>query len=168
MNPSDSHQESEPPVSDVDASPLTFWERLSRRVKYMVLGCCFCGAYLGRVNGLPGVVVGVAAGAVIGLCMGLVIGGYAWFLESPLKAAIRVGGLFGVTTGPFSLIRHLSKHGWGDLETTSIIALIVTGMATVVGALLGAFIAWLGGPIFREIIQEADQGDSPLKRRPWW
>jgi hypothetical protein len=168
MSSSNLHQESAPPSPDATEPPFSFRKRLIRRVKYMVIGCCFSGAYIGFwVDGLAGVAAGFAAGAVIGLCIGLVVGWYAWFLESPLKGAIRGGGLIAAITGPVSLIRKLVEQGSIEFEYALIVA-IVAGGAGVVGAILFAFLAWLAGPIFRVLVQEADQGDSPLKHRPWW
>jgi hypothetical protein len=168
MSSSNSHEEPEPTPSDANAPPLSFRKRLFRRVKYMVIGCCFSGAYIGFwVDGLAGIAAGFAAGAAIGLCIGLVVGWYAWFFESPLKGAIRGGGLLVVITGPLSLIRRLVEQGSIEFEYALIVA-IVAGGAGVAGAILFAFIAWLAGPIIRVLVQEADQGDSPLKHRPWW
>jgi hypothetical protein len=104
----------------------------------------------------------------MGVFLGFIVGGYAWVLESPLKGAIRGGGLLGATMGLLLLIGLLAKEGWDGLANAVNVALLSAGAGAVVGAALGAFLAWLAGPIFREMVQEADRGDSPSKRRPWW
>lgn len=168
MSSNDSGQEPATRSShDATASLPSFRRRLFRRVKYMVVGCCFCGIYLGvRIDGLSGAIIGLAAGVVIGLWVGLVLGGYAWFLESPLKGAVRVSGLVAATSSVASLISLWDKQV--SIEG-ALIAVIVIGVVGVgVGAPLGAFLGWLAGPIIRELVQEADRGDSPLKRRSIW
>jgi hypothetical protein len=133
-----------------------------------VAGWC-CGALVGRLfHGLPGVVVWGLAGVIIGVFLGFIVGGYAWVLESPLKGAIRGGGLLGATMGLLLLIGLLAKEGWDGLANAVNVALMSAGAGAVAGAALGAFLAWLAGPILREIVQEADRGESPRKRRPWW
>jgi hypothetical protein len=135
----------------------------------MVVACCVGGAILGlMVDGLAGAAAGTVVGAVLGAFLGVIIGGYAWVLESPLKGAIRGGGLLAATMGLLLLIGLLANQGWGELENALIVALMAAGIGAVTGGLLGAFVAWVAGPIFREMVQEVDRGDSPTKRRPWW
>jgi hypothetical protein len=135
----------------------------------MVVACFLIGAFLGlKLDGLAGATVWAAAGAILGVFLGTLIGGYAWVLESPLKGALRGGGLLAVTMGLLLLIGLLSNHGWGGLENALGVALQAAGIGGVLGGLLGALLAWLAGPIFREIVQEADRGEFLTKRWPWW
>jgi hypothetical protein len=169
MAKDDTTKETATPSSEAPPPSPGFTIRLLRRVIYMAVAGCFSGAILGRLfHGLPGVVVWGSAGAVLGAFLGLILGGYAWVLESPLKGAIRGGGLLGATMGLLLLIGLLAKEGWGGFANAVNVALVSAGAGAVAGAALGAFLAWLAGPIFREIVQEADRGDSPFKRRRWW
>ena len=161
MNLSESHQGPTPPPP--------FLKRLFRRVMYMAVAGCVSGAVLGRaVNGPAGAAVWAVAGAVIGVLLGVLVGGYAWVLESPLKGAIRGGGLFAATMGLLVLILLLSQQGWGGLGNALTVALMAAGMGALIGSLLGAFLAWVAGPVFRDIVRAADRGESPTKRPPWW
>lgn len=94
----------------------------------------------------------------------IILGGYAWVLKSPLKGAIRGGGLLAATMGLSLLIGLLVKPGRGGVENALNVALRAAGMGAVMGGLLGAFLAWIAGPILREMVQKMDQGDSPLRR----
>jgi hypothetical protein len=157
------------PSMEAPSSSPGFTKRLLRRVKYMALLGCFNGAILGGLfYDLPGVVVWGLAGGIIGVFLGMILGGYAWVLESPLKGAIRGGGLLGATIGLLALIGLLAKQGSDGFANAVNVALMAAAIGGVAGAALGVFLAWLAGPIFREIVQEADRGDSPFKRRPWW
>jgi hypothetical protein len=150
-------------------SPPSFPKRLFWRVRYMVVAGCFASAVFGgAVDGLAGAVVGAGIGVVLGVFLGVVMGGYAWVLESPLKGAIRGGGLLAATVGLLCLMGVLAKQGWGGLENALPVVLMVAGIGAVMGGLLGAFLAWVAGPIFTEMVQDADRGDSPFKRKPWW
>jgi hypothetical protein len=166
MSPSEPPQEPAAQLTDAPASRPSYAKRLWRRVMYMLAASCPIGAVLGQVvDGFAGAAIGLAAGAVVGVFLGVVIGGYAWVLESPLKGAIRGGGLFAATMGLLLLILLLANQGWGGWENALSVALMTAGMGAVVGALLGAILAWLAGDIFCEIVEQVDRGESPGGRR---
>src|SRR5438552_397906 len=125
MDPSESRHEPINKSPDAPTSPPSFPKRLLRRVMYMVTACLFSGALLGYlVDGLIGAVVWATAGAFIGIFLGVIVGAYAWVLETPLKGAIRGGGLFAATMGPLALIGGLAKQGWGGLANALAVALM--------------------------------------------
>jgi hypothetical protein len=81
--------------------------------------------------------------------------------------AFRGGVLLAATMGLLAVVGLLAKQGWSGLANAVNVALMAAGIGAVAGANLGAFLGWLAGPIFQEIVREADRGESPFKRHPW-
>jgi hypothetical protein len=168
MSPREPHPQPAPDAAG-PAAPPAFAKRLTRRVLYMTVAGCISGAVVGHAaGGRAGAAVGAATGAGMGVLLGVLIGGFAWVLESPAKRAVRGGGLLAAAMGLPLAIGVAATQGWGGWANALTVGLMAAGMGAAGGGLLGAFLAWLAGPIFREMVQDMDRGGSPRKRRPWW
>lgn len=122
----------------------------------------FAGALLGRAFGGPaGLLGGGAAGLVLGAFLGVAVGGFAWVLESPRKGAVRAAGLLAATMGALLLIGGLA-NGAAPADAAGVVVL-AAGMAGAAGAVLGAFLAWLTGPLIRSMVRDMDRGESPFR-----
>jgi hypothetical protein len=164
MNPSDPETLPAKTTSSAVPVPPSFPKRIYRRMRYMSVGCCLGGAAIGgAIDGIGGAIAWALIFALLGAAIGLIMGAYAWMLETPLKGAMRVGVLSAAVMGLPLFIALVANQGWDGLGNAVRVSLMAAAMGAVSGALLGAFIAWLAGPIFREIVQKMDRGDSPFQ-----
>ena len=94
---------------------------------------------------------------MLGTFSGAVLGGRAWFFDGPWKGALRCGAAFAALMGLIGLGLLASAPGWAGAGPA--LAVLLTGVAigSFAGAVLGAFLGWLGGPIFRESVEELDE-----------
>jgi hypothetical protein len=125
----------------------------------MASGGCVTGAIIGGlIDGTVGALAWGIVGVVVGALLGILMGGYAWVLESPLKGAVRTGGLMAAV-----MVLLLLVPAWrsgGNLSRLFPGALLTAAVGGVTGALMGAFLGWIAGPILREMVQKMDRGDS--------
>jgi hypothetical protein len=100
--------------------------------------------------------IGLVTGAVLGAYAGLVAGVLAWVFDGPWKGALRCGAGFAALMGLIGLgvvvVSGLGRAG--DDQAATVALGVASGGAG--GAVLGAFIVWLAGPIFREQVRELD------------
>ena len=117
------------------------------------------GALFGALYGaILGACVGLVAGATLGAFSGLVAGVLAWVFDGPWKGALRCGAVFAVLMGLIGLGVVIAS-GPGGAGAGHALAVVLPGVAmgSFGGAALGAFLGWLAGPIFREVVQELDK-----------
>jgi hypothetical protein len=98
------------------------------------------------------------AGAMLGTFSGAVIGGFAWVFDGPWKGALRCGTLFAALAGLIGMeVVIASAPGWAGAGPALAVLLLGVAIGSIGGAALGAFLGWLGGPIFRESGEELDE-----------
>jgi hypothetical protein len=117
------------------------------------------GAILGPLVGsIFGAVFGAIVGAMLGAFSGATAGGFAWVFDGPWKGALRCGALFAALAGLLGLgVVIASAPGWDGAGPALAVLLEGVAIGTLAGAALGAFLGWLGGPIFRESVEELDK-----------
>lgn len=129
------------------------------------------GAILGILHSdVPGFFFGASAGMMLGLLFtpltgallsafsGTVIGGLAWVFDGPGKGAWRCGAVCAALLGLFGLAVVIAS-ALGGAGAAPALAVLLAGVASggFGGAALGAFLGWLGGPIFRGLLEELEE-----------
>ena len=95
---------------------------------------------------------------------GLVVSAYAWIFDGAWKGAIRCGALMASLGGVLLFLGVANAHGWADIGNALLVALMAAGIGGATGVIFGAFLGWIAGPIFREIVQKVDAKASGTKR----
>jgi hypothetical protein len=118
------------------------------------------GAWAGAIYGaVLGGSAGLVIGAVLGAYSGLTVGILSWMFDGPGKGALRCGAGFAAVMGLIGVgVVVVSDLGQAGFEQAATV--VVLGVATggIGGALLGAFVGWLAGPIFQEMVRQLDAG----------
>jgi hypothetical protein len=127
-------------------------------VLYFAVGAGSGGAAIGGlIDGVAGSVVGGAIGIVVGAFTGTIIGSYSWLIDGPTKGAVRCGALMATLMGLLLFVGLASANGWAGIGNAVVVSFGAAAMGGVGGAVIGAFLGWVAGPIFRDAVKEADQ-----------
>jgi hypothetical protein len=96
-------------------------------------------------------------GVILGAFSGALIGGFAWLFDGPRNGALRCGGFMATLMGLLLFVGLVWAQGWAGIGNALLVALGAAVIGGFGGALFGAFLGSVAGPIFRDMVKEADE-----------